>query len=507
MQISSILPRNNSSLTIGDIFTPSKWAMFAIEKYDIYNKWLNGARIFDPTMGDGNLLHSLIEYGISKGKSVAELPIRQLFGNELNTRHYKQAIARFSELFQSDMSSHFTNEDFLLLPDNEYDIIFGNPPWGNFTNLPESYKSFVKDLFIRYNLTASKQSLLLGCSRIDIAALIIVRSMKDFLCHKGDAYFFIPLSLLLNEGAHNSFRNFNIDDVDYALKSVFDFYNEQIFSKVSTRYGLIHLKRNEKTIYPIQYYKHEKLQWKEYIAKPIFKQGSPLSILKADQEDIFETIQPIILSKESVPRQGINTCGANSIFFFTQHSVVDDVYCSVSNSEQFNIILPSKFIYPLLTHKQFSDDDFSPDKWVLLPYSAHGKLLKIDEIKQYYELHNYLLKHKSALENRKGSMLQSLMKRGNWWALLGVGLYNFFPYKIVWEAYGRKTFRPKIFSGSWQVNQSLQAYIPLHQYADAVNIHKHLSDNLIEQYLLSHQMSGTMNWAQPGKIKKLFYIQ
>jgi hypothetical protein len=100
-------------------------------------------------------------------------------------------------------------------------------------------------------------------------------------------------------------------------------------------------------------------------------------------------------------------------------------------------------------------------------------------------------------------MLNALIKRGNWWSLLGVGDYSFYPYKIVWEAYGRTEFHPKIFKGGWQANQSLQAFIPVKTMSEAKRILGLLKDKRVEEYLLSLKMEGTMNWAQPGKIKKL----
>jgi len=495
---------SNKLLKIGDVFTPLKWANFAIEKYDIYTQWIDGASVFDPTMGNGNLLSSLIEYGISKGKLISELPTEKLFGNELNKEYYREAIAFFKAKYQIDLSSNFTNEDFLLLPETKYDIVFGNPPWGNFNNLPQEYKPFIKGVFEQYDLITSKKSLLLGCSRMDIAALIIAKVMKDFLVSKGNAYFFAPLSLLLNEGAHNSFRKFKIHNIEYALKSVYDFCEEKIFENVSTRYGLIHLKRNEISKYPVLYYKLEAQNWEKYYAKPIFNKDEPLSVFKTNEGEAFKNIKKIQLPQESIPRQGINTCGANYIYFFDKCDKIDNELVSVSNDKQFNIILPSKFLYPLITSNQFINDDLIPNKWVLLPYDVDGSLLEVNQLQSHPELYYYFLQHEFILKNRKGVMIQSIIKRGRWWSLLGVGFYNFYPYKLVWEAYGRKTLRPKIFTTQWQANQSLQAYIPFTQYDDANAVCKYLSENIIEQFLLSHQMGGTMNWAQPGKIKKLF---
>ena len=61
---------SDKELNIGDVFTPLRWGEFAIQQFGIFQKWLEGATIFDPTMGEGNLLESLITYGISAGMSM-----------------------------------------------------------------------------------------------------------------------------------------------------------------------------------------------------------------------------------------------------------------------------------------------------------------------------------------------------------------------------------------------------------------------------------------------------
>ena len=116
----------------------------------------------------------------------------------------------------------------------------------------------------------------------------------------------------------------------------------------------------------------------------------------------------------------------------------------------------------------------------------------------------YLQKHREKLENRKGVLINALIKRGLWWALLGVGKYCFSNYKIVWEAYGKKTFKAIIFDGNWQVNQSLQAFIPCNDKLTAENLVHQLNSPDINEYLLASKMEGTMNWAQPGKMASIF---
>lgn len=494
---------SDKDLQIGDVFTPIKWGVFAIGKFDLFSKWINGASIFDPTMGEGNLLESLISFGLSKGFSIDNLPTNNLFGNELNTQYFNKAINKFKEKYGLDMSKNFTNEDLLRLKPTKYDIVFGNPPWQNFVDLPEIYKEQIKSYFFKFDLIGNTQNLLLGGSRIDIAALIIQISIKDFLIQNGEAIIFMPLSLFLNDGANKYFRTYSIGDIKYSVETIFDFNDEDVFGGIATRYGLSHFIRDKITIFPIPYYRNEGGTWNKYFAKPMFHETDPLSIKSDNEDDSFENIKPVLIKKESTPRQGINTCGANDVYFFDDLIEVNEDLVSVSNKSRDKVILPKKFIFPLITSKEFKGELSKPSKWVLLPYNKSGKPLEWKQIQQFPELRFYLESNKDVLQGRKGVMLNAMLNRGHWWAMLGVGEYNFFPYKAVWEAYGKTTFNPKIFEGSWQANQSLQAYIPVKSLAEAERIQKELSDKQIENYLLSLKMEGTMNWAQPGKIKKI----
>jgi len=494
---------SDKDLQIGDVFTPIKWGEFAINKFDLFSKWLKGASIFDPTMGEGNLLESFITYGLSKGFAIENLPTNNLFGNELNTHYFNKAINKFKEKYGLDMSKNFTNEDLLRLKPRKFDIIFGNPPWQNFVDLPESYKEQIKSYFFKYDLVDNTQNLLLGGSRIDIAALIIQISIKDFLIQDGEAIIFMPLSLFLNDGANRNFRTYSIGDVKYSVDTVFDFNDEDVFGGIATRYGLSHFIRDKKPIFPIPYYRNEGGTWNHYIAKPMFHETDPLSIMSNDEDDNFDNIKPVLIKKESSPRQGINTCGANDVYFFDDLTDVNEDLVSVSNKSRDKVILPKKFIFPLITSKEFKGELSNPSKWVLLPYNRNGKPLEWKQIQEFPELCFYLESNKDVLQGRKGVMLNAMLNRGNWWAMLGVGEYNFFPYKVVWEAYGKTTFNPTVFEGFWQANQSLQAFIPVKSLTEADRIQKDLSDKQIENYLLSLKMEGTMNWAQPGKIKKI----
>ena len=487
-------------LKIGDIFTPGEWACFAIQQGNLFERWMNGASIFDPTMGTGQLLEAFIQTGLNKGYTTAEMPIYQLFGNELNQEYYNRALERFSQDFGVDMTRNFSNEDLFKIATRPFDIILGNPPWQNFNNLPPLYKEKIKPWFAHYGLIKNPRNLLLGGSRIDIAALVIRKALHDFLAHKGEAWFFMPLSLMLNDGAHESFRNYQVGEISYSPVTIYDFHKTKVFSKVATRYGLIHFQRDQEPAFPIPYHILKKETWETFQAAPVHQASAPLSIYRPNQPPPLRDYQCIRTRRYSTPRQGINTSGANEVFFFKTYERISDTTCVVNGETK----LPLRFVYPLLMNANFKSEDHPPKAWVLIPHNAEGRPLSEEELGEYPDLKAYLRRHYEKLNNRKGTLINSWLKKGIWWALLGVGPYNFAPFKIVWEAYGKKEFNPLLVEGQWQANQSLQAFMPFSDREEAAKILKKLQDPVIEEYLLSMKMEGTMNWAQPGKIKKLF---
>jgi len=489
---------NTTKIKIGDVFTPFRWGRFAIEQFGIFERWMNGSTVFDPTMGQGNLLITLVQHGVEKGFKPKELPILNLFGNELNTDYYQKALQFFQDEFNTDMSKNFSNLDILELPCEPFDIIFGNPPWQNFNDLPEAYKKKIKPHFEKYQLTGNKRKLLLGHSRIDIAALIIKATIRDFLIPGGDAYFFMPLSLLLNDGAHEAFRNYISAEAPFAPMEIFDFNKEDVFNKIATRYGLVHFQRNRQPEFPIRYKVLKNQTWELLYAAPLTSLSAGFSIFEDLNNSLLNSFSKIPLNKKNQPRQGLNTCGANKLFFFNECSKLDEETYLLNNTTE----LPSAFIFPLLTAANFRNEK-NPTLWVLLPYTKDGRPLSAAEIKRWPQLNNYLCSAADLPKARKGTLIRSWINKGIWWALLGVGPYNYAPYKIVWEAYGRKKFSPQIFEGKWQANQALQAFIPCYSQNEAKSILKKLQNPVVEKILLSHRMEGTMNWAQPGKIKKL----
>ena len=501
---------NSFDNPIGAFFTPLQWAKWVVNKYNLYEKWLNGAIIFDPTAGEGVFLEVFIQKAVKENNKEIDALISNLYGNEREPHFVKRFLSKMKRKYDVSFPiENFTNEDILFCQKEiQADIVVGNPPWMNFNDLPNFYKEKIKPLFFKYGLVSNSQKLLLGSSRIDIAALIISKAIKDNLKQNGVAYFFAPLSIFLNDGAHQSFREYSIYDTTFFVKEIYDFADNKIFDNVSTRYCMTQFIRDSHQKFPVNYFVFENKKFKHYFAKPVFNKTDPLTIYQEkDDLDSISNFKKIQLPKSSKPRQGVNSCGANSVFIFDKLEKNDNSLVRVCN-KQVSAILPKQFLFPLIVKNNFNQQTPHPEKWILIPYDTiSGKPIPLHSLQEHKFLYEYLLANKEILTKRKGILIQSWIKKGFWWALLGVGSYSFKPIKICWESYGKKNYNPKIYYSqngfAWQGNQAMHAYIPLSEKSFATDILAELRNPIIEMYLKSHRMEGTCNWAQPGKISKL----
>lgn len=474
---------------IGEIFTPLPWGRWAVREFGLLEKWLAGASILDPSMGDGVLLEALIAEAASKGMPPAELPLHRLFGVELESRHVEGFLERIRRVYETaPPPDNFIACDFLLPPQPLplCDILFGNPPWATFADLPQSYKKKVRELFVRYGLVESRRNVLLGNSRVDLAALVTVKALAENLRPHGEAVFFLPMSLFQG-GANAGFRSGRAIDLRFAVDRVHDLSNRNVFPGVATRYCAAHFIRDSG-------------------AGSTGFSSVPGGTSGANVSGSIPGWEPIRVGGESTPRQGVNTCGTNDLFLFTRKESRGDGTCLLSNRVREGVRLPERYVYPLAAAANFRQEKPVPEKWVFLPYTTKGKPLSPDQVKGEPLIREYLEASRSRLEGRRGVLVGSWIRRGFYWALLGVGPYSFRPWKILWESYGRREFRPMVFEGGWQANQALQCSMSFDSREDCERTARLLRDERVETYLRSYGAEGTMNWAQPGKIKKILFL-
>lgn len=489
-----MLTSNSHTSLVGAVFTPLRWAKWLVRQFGLVPRWVQGATVCDPTSGEGAFIHALMDVAAETGISVDSRLLSRLFVIERETAF----LSAFHSSFRLKYNREFPRENSLCAdvvlqnPGRKFDVLLGNPPWANFNDLPSPYKEGLKSAFLEFGLVKDPQSLLLGRARVDFSALVVSVVLNLNLAPNGEAVFFLPLSLFLNDGAHAGFRRYALKDSTFQLVELWDFKETNIFAEIATRFGLARFRRDHPTRFPISYHLETNGGWIDRMAAPVGEPSAPLSVFNSPAE-YEELARPAVIevNESQQPRQGVNSCGSNQVFLFD----------SLPGE------LPSEFLFPLITSDSFRNGDRPPRRHVLLPYDPDtGKPLDESVLRTHPVLWSYLLAHKDQLLARKGTMLNTWLKRGLWWAFLGVGPYSFAPYKVVWEAYGKDTFNPRVFSPyrgkPWQANQAMHAFIPCATLAEAESLVEQLRTSKIERYLRSMSMEGTCNWAQPGRIKR-----
>lgn len=493
---------------IGEVFTPAVWVRWLLDRRNLVRRWLDGATLLDPAMGQGDIFSGLISGALELGADVNRLPLDRLYGVELRERNLRTFFDRLPPEIRVRMhAENFLCADALLADfPRRADILVGNPPWKNFNDLPEDYKRALKPVYKRYGLVLNKRQVLLGGSRVDVAALFVARSIAEHLKPGGEACFFLPMSLFLNPGAHGVFRRFTARDVDYALEELYDFEGVEAFPGVSTRYGAAFFRRDARTRYPVPCNVHLQGRWQAHLAAPIGGPDGPLAVRDRAHAEVGLSAR-LALPAHARPRQGANTCGANRYLMLSGAAAGPVFRAATPLGER---ELESELLYPLITTGNLSGAR-EPAQFILLAYDpVTGQPLTLEKLAAFPRTLAYLREIRAELAARKGVLIRSLVARGRWWSLLGVGRYSFAPYKVVWRAFGGRSMEPVIFSSfegrCWQPNQALQAYVPCYSIQEAQACAGFLGSRDAARFLAAFRMGGTKSWAQPGRVKNLFYI-
>ncbi len=493
---------------IGRVFTPLEWAEWCIDRFGLLDAWRKGATFFDPTCGQGAFLEAFVSLSRKRGMRVDSTHLSKLFGNEIceddKYRFLSQMKARYGLDFPE---KNFFVSDFIRFEQPlEVDFLLGNPPWANFVDLPEPYKDFIKPYFLSYSLVTTAKDVLLGRSRVDFAALILKKALKENLKRGGRAYFFLPLSLFLNDGANEGFRPSKTATEGYAVEELYDFRDERVFEGVATRYGFAVFHGGSAQTFPIKAWERADHQgWAPRWASPMQVGSRGPWMISASSDELEEVgLLRVKAKPHQKPRQGMNTCGANKVFIFDEMKKLDSRRAEFVNALGEAAVLPLAYVSPLMNGDLWRHGDMKERRWVLVAHDRRsGKPLDERTLSANEEIWQYLCRHRKTLQSRKGTMIQGYIRRGMWWALLGVGPYSFYPWKVAWEALGRKSFKPIVLQGKWQGNQAMHAYAACTSRAEAEELCEKLRSMPIERALAMSQMAGTCNWAQPGRVTRL----
>jgi hypothetical protein len=495
----------------GIVYTPRYWADWVVDTYGIADKWINGAVVLDPGCGRGALSEAVIRLAVGKGFKPSGKDLARLHGVD---RDETALLA-----FRKNIDKHYglklpgdslISGDYLLeAPKVAANVILANPPWISFGDLNNEDKSTYKPIFRKSGLTPDPRSLLLGGSRIDLAALFVATALDRDMAKNGEGYFFLPSNLFRGEGAHSAFRRLKLPGGrSFALRELRELDGGESFPGAGTRYCLAFYKADCPQFWPVPWFVAlPEGKWRKMEAHPVDGPGSPMVPYPAGSPP--PPPPRIDVPAGAVPRQGVNCGGASDAFILEEIGTEEHGRIPVVNKRGTRAYLPAEMVYPLMSPSCFipGREIGEPERWIFLPYSRDGKILSTEILKDHPDAEIWLERHKTQLVGRKGALLGRYAAKGLYWALLGVGPYTFAPWKLAWESYGRDRFVPRLFGSEdgvyWQGNQALHAYIPFSDQKAAEDAFRDFKSPALEEYLRNLGGASTKSWAQPGRISRL----
>jgi hypothetical protein len=385
-------------------------------------------------------------------------PEKQFYGVERNETIYNTVLPALKEI----PNLHYYRGDILLddFPIPPCDLYLGNPPFVNYTDLPEDYREKIRPLWINYMPVKKSFSLLLGESRGDVASLIFYHTLKSYVKEKGQFGVVLPNSLIKGNKATQGFREFR----EISVERIVDITQSEAFANTNRACFYLLGQRGGVTTYPI----------------PYEKKDITASLIK-DNGLLIEEKLALGEGSDYAIRQGINTLGANGVFFF------DD-----------KPDLENELLFPLLRSSDVGENRAEPSRWVLLPYNREGHVLEENRLeKTYPQTWSYLLSQKETLENRK-----SRFAKKSWYALFGIGSYTFAPWKVVWRAMGAKRLEAAVITDAIP-NQAMHGYIACESLEEANYLCSLLNSPEIRRMTEVLSESCSRSFAQPGTMKLL----
>jgi SAM-dependent methyltransferase len=467
----------------------------------------------DPSCGTGAFLAPLWQKGYEK---VYGFELDPLVALTAQFSYLSQRVAQktnSSPIFQLDAFSLASAERQLFMAETlitfeeagksaesilSVDCLIGNPPWVTWADLSKPYREFLKPLWFENGLVQKKgYRLLLGNSRADIAHLFTFHCMETFLKDNGIIAFLLPLSAIKGSEASSHFRSFRLaSGKEIEVLEIHDLSAIRPFDDAVGDTCILIARKCGITKYPIPYVEWrqspggiEKLRRCAFIPTP----AGPFLLLHNEKSE--HVIPKMLGASDYQARQGINTCGANAIFFFEPENIPN---------------IEEAYLYPLLRYNDVQRWHAVPTLRVLFPYDRENPKtpIALSEIRRDSpKSYRYFTKHRTTLKNRTSAVIQNNIKNNLYHTLFGVGSYTFARWKVVWQSFGAKKMSAAVVSKEKCKpiipNQALHCYIATDERDEAYFLAGVLNSFLFEYAVGSINKPGSKSYAQPSILNKI----
>lgn len=350
----------------------------------------------------------------------------------------------------------------------QFDYIVGNPPWINWQTLPEEYRNSIKKYWSDYKVFLHKGlKARLGSAHDDICVLLTYVIMDNYLKTNGRLGFVLPQNLLQSSGGGDGFRRFKIkDDISVSVDRVDDFIKVNPFSDIgaSNKPAVIFITKNNKTKYPVTYYKWNKknkgsvpsdirlstakdlIEKSKNVSEPIkLDKGNSPWLISKDTKTL-KLLKSLVGASNYKARKGIDT-SLNGLYWGEidaskiENNVLFSNVPSLSRKsvKKYKSLIESSLIYPILRGKNIKKWKATPNFFSIVPYTRDGKFIETNKLKEEFpNTFRYFLKTDDQIQEQlinRGIYQKHLINiNAPIYALYNIGPYTFSPYKVVWKA-------------------------------------------------------------------------
>jgi hypothetical protein len=381
---------------------------------------------------------------------------------ELHRALFTEILA-LDEAHKNGVWARIIKNAFAPLFAGKFDFVAGNPPWVNWENLPSEYRTLSEHIWVEYSLVGPvpiKKRQQSDAAKTDVSILMTYVAIDKYLNRSGSVGFVLPRTIFQSELGGWHFRAFSLPGgVKFKVSVVHDWDSIKPFrGQAANNACTAFFRRDQKISYPVPWVSYrskggstisEDTDWVtvrgsvkrlNWVARPIDSaqpQSPWIFGAKRGMAVAYSILGASFYSSRA--REGINTRGANGIYFLNASLVRNRLWISNRCDDGDDPRLPVReqaieheYVYPLLRGKDVGRWTAVPSSYILLPHDAENPNDPVPFSELPDKTKEYLAFFRSRLAKRK-PFRNFDPTSGAWHGLYSVLTATFAPYKVVWR--------------------------------------------------------------------------
>lgn len=382
-----------------------------------------------------------------------------------NPSHYHElyeTMARLRDEGRDSIWARIIKNSFAPLFAGEFDLVVGNPPWVNWESLAPEYRKVSSSAWDHYNLRGplpGKRRQSSASAKTDVCILMTYVAADKYLRKGGRIGFVLPRTIFQSETGGWHFRSFKLPSGQHlSVEVVQDIDALKPFRGQATNTSCVAVfKRGTKTKYPVNWvqWRPRKARQQQELTLEGVKAASSIRRLRAEPINVDQVQSPwIVGTKETLgllrdalgrspyadaAREGLNTRGANGIYFVDAHLLagrlmVTNLAREGRNDRVHPVTLPleADHLYPLLRGEDVAPFKATPKEFVVVPHEEDNPTSPLPITKLPKKTREFFAEFQSILSARKKFRNFEPGVR-DWHGLYSVLTATFSPYKVVWR--------------------------------------------------------------------------